>query len=254
MDNEPWWVLKDVCNVLGIENHKDVQLRLDKDEVGRFELPHPQNKSKNITMICISESGLYSAIIRSDKKEAKPFRKWVTSEVLPSIRKTGSYFANPNPNESDITTNSMMQTMFSAQQETNNQLIQVLNLITSTLPQPIYPEKNTTFKTKIFAKLNLLSEHYEQPLSKIIHNVIIELEDTYDISLSDYQMQYAIQTRMPREQIQILDVIEYNPDISKLFTLTVNNILDQNSIAYQHTERRENLFMKVPDGVNQKIS
>lgn len=91
IDNETWFVLKDVCAVLEIHNHKDIPNRLEPDEVGRFELPHPQSKDKTIEMVCINESGLYSVILRSDKPQAKPFRKWVTSEVLPSIRKHGIY-------------------------------------------------------------------------------------------------------------------------------------------------------------------
>lgn len=90
-DGEPWWVLKDVCDVLNIENHKDLPKRLEDDEVGRFDLPHPQSRNKTLEMLCINESGLYNVILRSDKPEAKPFRKWVTSEVLPSIRKHGAY-------------------------------------------------------------------------------------------------------------------------------------------------------------------
>lgn len=90
-DGEPWWVLKDVCSILEIANHKDLPKRLDEDEVGRFELPHPQSTNKSIEMVCINESGLYNVILRSDKPQAKPFRKWVTSEVLPTIRKHGAY-------------------------------------------------------------------------------------------------------------------------------------------------------------------
>lgn len=99
INGEPWFVLKDVCEILGIENHKDLSKRLDDDEVGRFELPHPQNPLKTIEMLCVSESGLYNVILRSDKSEAKPFRKWVTAEVLPSIRKTGAYGAPIKPNK-----------------------------------------------------------------------------------------------------------------------------------------------------------
>lgn len=91
LDGEPWWVLKDVCAVLEIKNHKEIPDRLEPDEVGRFELPHPQNPEKPLEMVCINESGLYSVILRSDKPQAKPFRKWVTSEVLPTIRKHGAY-------------------------------------------------------------------------------------------------------------------------------------------------------------------
>ena len=88
---EPWWVLKDVCSILEITNHKDLPKRLEDDEVGRFELPHPQSPNKSIEMVCVNESGLYNVILRSDKPQAKPFRKWVTSEVLPTIRKHGAY-------------------------------------------------------------------------------------------------------------------------------------------------------------------
>lgn len=83
---ELWFVLKDVCEVLGISNATDVAKRLDADEVTRFNLGGLSGES-NI----INESGLYHVILRSDKPEAKPFRKWVTAEVLPSIRKTGAY-------------------------------------------------------------------------------------------------------------------------------------------------------------------
>lgn len=96
---QPWWVLKDVCGILGINNHKDLLKRLDTDEVGRFNLPHPQNPNKTIEMITINESGLYNVILRSDKPEAKPFRKWVTAEVLPTIRKTGTYSVQEKPNK-----------------------------------------------------------------------------------------------------------------------------------------------------------
>lgn len=91
VNGEPWWVLKDVCKVLEIKNHKEVPDRLEPDEVGRFDLPHPQNPDKTLEMVFINESGLYSVILRSDKPQAKPLRKWVTGEVLPSIRKTGAY-------------------------------------------------------------------------------------------------------------------------------------------------------------------
>ena len=90
-DGEAWFALKDVANILGIENHKDLPKRLEADEVGRFDLPHPQSPEKTIEMTCINEPGLYNVILRSDKPEARHFRKWVTSEVLPTIRKHGAY-------------------------------------------------------------------------------------------------------------------------------------------------------------------
>ena len=85
MIGEPWFVLKDVCEVLGITNPTAVADRLDEDERAKFDL------GRQGASWVINESGLYNVILRSDKPEAKPFRKWVTSEVLPSIRKHGAY-------------------------------------------------------------------------------------------------------------------------------------------------------------------
>ena len=88
IDGEPWWVLKDVCTVLSIGNARDVFSRLDDDEKGVDQIDTLGGKQY---MQIVNESGLYNVILRSDKPQAKPFRKWVTSEVLPSIRKNGAY-------------------------------------------------------------------------------------------------------------------------------------------------------------------
>ena len=88
-DGQPWWVLRDVCEVLGIKQSVRVSERLDGDEVNQAHLADARGRRQKTTII--SESGLYAVLLRSDKPLARPFRKWVTSEVLPSIRRTGSY-------------------------------------------------------------------------------------------------------------------------------------------------------------------
>lgn len=92
-DGEAWWVLSDVCRVLELSDTRRTAERLDEDELTRLRL-HSGGQSRE--MYVINESGLYNVILRSDKPQAKPFRKWVTSEVLPTIRKTGQYNAKPN--------------------------------------------------------------------------------------------------------------------------------------------------------------
>ena len=84
-NGETWWVLKDVCEVLELSNPSRVAERLEGDERSNFKL------GRQGEAIIVNESGLYNVILRSDKPEAKPFRKWVTSEVLPAIRKHGAY-------------------------------------------------------------------------------------------------------------------------------------------------------------------
>ena len=86
---EPWFVLKDVCQVLGIARGVRIAERLEWDEVRQAYLTDSLGRQQEMTIV--NESGLYTVILRSDKPEAKPFRKWVTSEVLPTIRKHGAY-------------------------------------------------------------------------------------------------------------------------------------------------------------------
>ena len=86
--SDPWFVAKDACDCLELTNVSKACQTLDEDEKGITKV-YTLGGSQD--MMLISESGLYTLIMRSNKPEAKVFRKWVTSEVLPSIRKTGSY-------------------------------------------------------------------------------------------------------------------------------------------------------------------
>lgn len=88
-DNEPMFCLMDICKALGMKNPTMVASRLEDDEVTKFDLGSKRGETNFVT-----ESGLYAVILRSDKPNAKKFRKWVTGEVLPSIRKNGGYIAN----------------------------------------------------------------------------------------------------------------------------------------------------------------
>lgn len=88
-DGEPWFVLADVCRELDIANPRDAAARLDPDEKDAVGISDAIGRTQQMTII--NESGLYSVILRSNKEAAKKFKKWVTSEVLPSIRKTGGY-------------------------------------------------------------------------------------------------------------------------------------------------------------------
>lgn len=101
IDSIPWFVAQDACTVLGITNGKDVVRRqLDDDEKTKRLIVAPSDGKRRSTWL-INESGLYNLIFRSNKPEAKQFRKWVTSEVLPSLRKHGTY-TTPTAEDADI--------------------------------------------------------------------------------------------------------------------------------------------------------
>lgn len=88
VNNEPWFVAKDVCEILEITNPTMALQRLDNDERAKFNLG--RQGETNI----VNEYGLYSLILGSRKPEAKQFKRWITHEVIPTIRKTGGYVAN----------------------------------------------------------------------------------------------------------------------------------------------------------------
>lgn len=87
-DGEPWFVATDICRVLAISKPENTYGRLDDDEKDTRIVGTPGGQQE---MVTINESGLYSLILTSRKPEAKRFKRWVTHEVLPAIRKTGSY-------------------------------------------------------------------------------------------------------------------------------------------------------------------
>lgn len=86
IDGEPWFVAADVCAVLGLKNTKQAVDRLDQEDKAMLNIGLPGGETN-----VVNESGLYSLILGSRKPEAKRFKRWVTGEVLPSIRKTGAY-------------------------------------------------------------------------------------------------------------------------------------------------------------------
>lgn len=91
--DNPWWVAADVCKVLEIQDSKQSTRYLDDDEKGMFTI---HSLGGNQKTMCVNEPGLYSLILRSRKPQAKRFKKWITSEVIPQIRKTGTYSLKPD--------------------------------------------------------------------------------------------------------------------------------------------------------------
>lgn len=90
IENEPWFIAKDVCECLEIANTTDTIRRLDGDEKARLNLGLPGGDTN-----VVNEYGLYNLVLGSRKPEAKAFKRWITHEVIPSIRKTGEYKTKP---------------------------------------------------------------------------------------------------------------------------------------------------------------
>lgn len=98
IDGEPWFVLADLTRVLGLRQFRTD--RLDNALIRNHPIADSMGRIQQATIV--SEPGMYEVVIRSDKPEAAAFRRWITSEVLPQIRKTGSYSATPQLSEDQI--------------------------------------------------------------------------------------------------------------------------------------------------------
>lgn len=104
LEGEPWFVAADVCRALGLGNSRQTLSYLDDDEKGVITSDTLGGKQE---MSTINEPGLYSLILRSRKPEAKAFKRWITHEVIPAIRKTGGYIAGQETMGSIIPTSSL---------------------------------------------------------------------------------------------------------------------------------------------------
>lgn len=140
LNNQPYWVLKDVCDVLELSNPTVVANRLEDDEVTKFNLGGLSGETNIIT-----ESGLYAVILRSDKPNAKEFRKWVTSEVLPAIRKNGAYLTDEKAY--DITHNP--QSLADLLLQAGEQLKQKELIIKEMKPKALFADAVATADTSI---------------------------------------------------------------------------------------------------------
>jgi prophage antirepressor-like protein len=93
IDGEPWFVAKDVCDILDFANLSETIKRLDEDEVSSIEVIDSLGRNQDTNIV--NEAGLYSLVLGSRKPEAKDFKRWITHEVIPQIRQTGAYSLNP---------------------------------------------------------------------------------------------------------------------------------------------------------------
>ncbi|GHV18426.1 hypothetical protein FACS18949_14350 [Clostridia bacterium] len=106
---ETWWVLKDVCDVLGLTDPTKVSQRLESDELSRIKVGIGGQTHE---MLTVNEPGLYNVLMRSDKPVAKQFKRWITHDVIPGIRRTGSYSAPGKSATPKVERDEMHQLLF----------------------------------------------------------------------------------------------------------------------------------------------
>ena len=144
IDNEPWFVGKDVTDILGYQNgSRDINRHVDEDDRRNYQ--NGTSDINNRGVIIINESGLYSLILSSKLPNAKEFKRWVTSEVLPSIRKHGAYLTDQKAYDITHNPNSLADLLLQA----GEQLKQKDIIIQEMKPDAILGRAITTADTSI---------------------------------------------------------------------------------------------------------
>jgi len=165
IDDEPYFIGKDVADVLGYSNTKDaINKHVDEDD--RRVIQRSQNTTLEIPnrgLTIINESGLYSLILSSKLPNAKKFKRWVTSEVLPSIRKTGGYQVPQDPMK-------VLELMFQAQKNTSKK-VEVIETDVRDLKENVF-----------------LSPSQYGYLNKLVGNRVNEVREVHDIHFSKKQI------------------------------------------------------------------
>lgn len=169
INNEPLFCLKDICKALEIKNVTDVTKRLEEDEVTRLNLGSRSGETNFVT-----ESGLYAVILRSDKPNAKKFRKWVTSEILPTIRKTGSY-------QKPLTQQEMMRIQLGMIDDHENRILNLENTMTIDYGQQRVIE-DTVNKTVIDSLGGKESLAYRQVGKKVFAECNRDLKHYFNVN------------------------------------------------------------------------
>ena len=173
---EPWFVAKDVCDILEIRNTTDAIKRLDVDEVTRFNLGGLSGKT-NI----VNEYGLYSLILGSRKPEAKQFKRWITHDVLPSIRKHGMYAKDELLADPDLMISIIQE--LKAEREAKKKLqienVQQKQIISEMNPKVSYYDN--ILQNKDLVSITKISKDYGMSaieMNKILHELGIQFKQS----------------------------------------------------------------------------
>lgn len=210
IDNEPWFVGKDVAECLDYKNPRQAIItNVDEDDKGVHSIDTLGGIQK---MTIINESGLYSLILLSHLKKAKEFKHWVTSEVLPSIRKTGGYGVTNNNAE-------LLAEIASLKQE----VVEIKSLVVPT-------------QSNYYLWKNSIATPLVKTVSKILG---ISVTDTYkaiydDMALRGFNQPYAMNrfcNKYKVDSVSIIDAVADVDDYVRMFMDSVNRFLEMNTAA-----------------------
>lgn len=223
-NGQPWWVLADVCEVLELKNPARVAARLDEDEKNTLTFVKGISGPGNPTMTIINEPGLYSVILRSNKPEAKAFKRWITHEVLPTIRATGAYGgpqATPAIADTLERMTGVVEALTGRIEALERQAQGKLNFEpTGTPPGEIPRTTRRHWMRKFNEKLE--SMQYDLGISKpaILRRLYDQVEKHFDVVLDEERFRYIEKTG--QEECSVLEIIYRNEEYRAYFQYIIN--------------------------------
>lgn len=238
IDGEPWFVGKDVATALGYSDTSDALKRHvdDEDKLTRCFTDSGQSRE----MYIINESGVYSLIFSSKLEKAKAFKRWVTSEVLPAIRRHGAYAA---PGAAPASVDAAALQTFTAAMDTLTTAVQSLtrrmdglegqNAMRALPPgneginsAPGVAARRRWMRT-VSEKLDLLTAKYGKPNNAILHKIYQDIESVFGIVLADER--YQVMEEFGLEECSVLTAIFYSEELRDYFQQYVDyNLAPEN--------------------------
>lgn len=219
IDGEPWFVGKDIAAALGYSNTKDALSRhVDEDDKRGSQITTPGGEQ---TMTIINESGVYSLIFSSKLETANKFKRWVTAEVLPSIRKTGGYL-----------TPAAEERLLAEFQKLADRVTALEDAVTAPFgpapspalpapppedPPPVIPgmaAKKRWMRTA-GEKLDLMKARFNLSHNKVLHQVYLGIEKMFELSLEEERLR--IMEEYGLDECSTLTAIFYDPELRDYF-------------------------------------
>lgn len=228
---EPWFVGKDVAAALGYTNpRKALGDHVDEEDKGVTKCYTPGGEQE---MTIINESGVYSLIFSSKLPKAKEFKRWVTSEVLPSIRRTGGYLTPQARAEMEDIVVSFLEGFeerLSALEQANAGALRPSRLFPA--PEGVDTAPGLAARKRwmrtISEKLTLLSAKFAfMPHNELLHKLYVILEEQYGVSLDENRMQVMADYNL--SECSVLTAIFYNPELREGIQRTIDfNLAPEN--------------------------
>lgn len=239
IDGDPWFVGKDVADALGYEKPRNaIAMHVDDDDSLKWGVTDSLGREQETTII--NESGLYSLILSSKLPTAKSFKHWVTSEVLPSIRKTGAYFVPSVKNEHDLILidhlNDMINRLDDSLTAMSNEISNVMQHVSYNnyyLRLQMRSGYNEQWIKLASKKIDAISKHISWSHKDILREIynIMKCEYGYDLNLfcNDYRKIKDVR------HCSTLSVISYSEQLRQTFDKIIDDALSDCGITIDST-------------------